>query len=109
MTKEVSDECTANIIEMWKNCIEKALCIARYHMETKTLIDFDLKPESEYDCKECTSPFCFKTLEWDDSQEFIASEKSRILTPKDLEGVENDCLINNEYEAIEKESLIAYG
>jgi hypothetical protein len=82
-TKEMSDESVVDILDMWRNVLEKAKCIARYTIIDK-LIDYDLLPDTEYNCNECISPFCFKKMEWDDDQEMNIS-KNGMSSPKILE------------------------
>ena len=78
MTKEMSDENVSDIIDMWKNEIENALCISRFHIDGK-IIDIDLKPDKEFNCNKCKSHFCFKKMEWDDNQEFDSSDRIEML------------------------------
>ena len=83
MTKEISDESVADILDMWRNALEKSKCVARYNI-VGNLIDYDLLPNAEFDCENCTSPFCFKRLEWDDAQE-EGINKNGMSPPKVLE------------------------
>ena len=88
MTKEVSDESVADILDMWRNALEKSKCVARYNI-TSNLIDYDLLPDTEFNCDDCTSPFCFKRLQWDDDQE-ISVNKNGMSSPKVLERDEDN-------------------
>ena len=54
-----------SILQLWRDSLEKAVCIKEFHIEGdgKTF-DFDLKDEAEYNCKDCQSEYCFKSLDW---------------------------------------------
>ncbi|MCK5520334.1 MAG: hypothetical protein KAI81_04415 [Candidatus Marinimicrobia bacterium] len=54
-----------SILQLWRQSLEQAICIKEFHIEDdgKTF-DFDLKEEGEYNCKDCNSEFCFKSLDW---------------------------------------------
>ena len=82
-SKELSDESVSDILDMWKNELEIAPCVLRFHIDGK-LIDIDLKPDKEFNCDNCKSHFCFKKMDWDDDQEFITSKKTGILTEMEL-------------------------
>ena len=81
--KEISDESVEDIMDMWRNALEQSKCVARYTIVDK-LIDYDLIPGTEFNCDECTSPFCFKKLQWDDGQEDEIN-KNGMSPPKILE------------------------
>lgn len=88
-TKEISDESVQDILDMWKNALEKAECVTRYHIDEK-VIDYDLIPD-EVNCNECTSPFCFKKLEWDDAQE-EGINKNGMTPPKVLKEIDKEII-----------------
>ena len=96
MSKEISDESVQDILDMWRDALEKSGCVARYKIEGK-VIDYDLIPDGEENCDGCTSPFCFKKLEWDDSQEYESS-KDGMSPPKILKTVEIELTDTNEWE-----------
>lgn len=53
-----------SILQLWREALSKAPCVKEFHIEGdgKTF-DYDLKDE-EVNCDDCTSEFCFKSLEW---------------------------------------------
>ena len=54
-----------SILQLWREALSKATCVLKFNIQGdgKTF-DFDLKDESEYNCNDCKSEFCFKSLEW---------------------------------------------
>lgn len=84
MTKELSNESVVDILDMWRNALEKSKCIKRFKIENN-LIDYDLFPDTEYNCNECDSPFCFKKLEWIDDNGEDQVGNIKLLHRKELE------------------------
>ena len=74
---------TFDILLLWREALGKAVCVKNFHIQGdgKTF-DFDLKDESEYNCDDCKSEFCFKSLEWLEDCGDGSNSKLNINTPQ---------------------------
>lgn len=71
-----------SILQLWREALGKALCIKQFHIQGdgKTF-DYDLKDEGEFNCNDCKSEFCFKSLEWLEDCGDSENSKLNIKTP----------------------------
>ena len=87
MTKKKPTTFTFTILQLWREALGNAICVKEFHIEDNgKLFDYDLKDESEYNCKDCKSEFCFKSLNWlEDCGDERNSKLNQKTLPKDLE------------------------
>ena len=79
MTKQLP---TFSILQLWREALGKALCVKEFHIqENGKVFDYDLKDESEYNCDDCESEFCFKSLDWLEDCGDEANSKLNLKTP----------------------------
>lgn len=89
---------TFEALQRWRRALEEGICIKSFKItDDGKAFDYELKDESEYNCKDCFAVFCFKSLKWDDDQENDMSKQSKILTPLDLPGECIQIKENDEY------------
>lgn len=83
MTKTKNKDMTFEALQVWRRALQDAICIKSFEIsdDGKTF-DYQMKDKSEYDCKDCVAFFCFKSLEWMDSQEYETSKQGQSITPK---------------------------
>lgn len=72
MTKQKQDcsNATFEALQRWRQALSEAICIKNFTIsEDGKTFTYEMLPEKEFDCKNCFSFFCFKSLKFDDNQE----------------------------------------